>query len=264
MSAADDKAVAMRDQIGRLQGLEKTIAVDRSPRLLRGTIRNYKKTRQTQDFMFTQTDRDRMGAASVAAAMEGLGGLAIGLAGSALDSRDPADLLEFELDGKPIRAWVWVSVFGEGDEVEVVAEPMGDVWQGYAIRRVSDHMLALHPHCSRGRYAHYRASFKWYLIGFSFVFLGCSIINLGLQFFGNAPLEIFIDIEESILLGGGAIYGIIAWRVARKYMGIVKLAESIFKVFGWKDVKNIDLPALTKKHKKPGDPGALGVLFFRY
>ncbi len=47
-------------------------------------------------------------------------------------------------------------------------------------------------------------------------------------------------------------------------MGFVHLAEGIFEGFGWKDVKNIDLPALTKKGKQPGEPAALGILYFRY
>lgn len=47
-------------------------------------------------------------------------------------------------------------------------------------------------------------------------------------------------------------------------MGFVRLAEGIFERFGWIDVKNVDLPAITKRYKKPGDPGALGYLFFRY
>ncbi len=47
-------------------------------------------------------------------------------------------------------------------------------------------------------------------------------------------------------------------------MGFVFLAEGVFEGFGWKDVKNIDLPAITKKGKKPDEPGALGVLYFRY
>ncbi len=47
-------------------------------------------------------------------------------------------------------------------------------------------------------------------------------------------------------------------------MGFVRLAEGIFEGFGWKDVKNIDLPVITKKDKKPGDPAALGILYFRY
>jgi hypothetical protein len=47
-------------------------------------------------------------------------------------------------------------------------------------------------------------------------------------------------------------------------MGFVKLAEGIFEGFGWRNVKSIDLPAITKRSKKPGDPAALGVLYFRY
>jgi hypothetical protein len=61
-----------------------------------------------------------------------------------------------------------------------------------------------------------------------------------------------------------AITGIIAYRVAKKFMGFVHLPEEIFEGFGWIDVKNIDLPAYTKKGKNPGEPAALGVLYFRY
>jgi hypothetical protein len=248
----------------RLEQLSGDIHAEREPQLLHGTIKNLRKTRTTHDFMFTQTDRNRMGAASVAAAMEGLGGLAIGLAGSAMDTADEADLLEFELDGKPIRAWVWWSMFQDGDDVEIVAEPMGDVWQAYGIRRPTDKMLALHPHCSRGRLAHYKASLKWYLIGFSVVFSFWVLTGIFYMAFGGISLNTTYIGYAMGLLGGGAIYGIIAWRVSRKFMGFVELAERIFTVFGWKDVKNIDLPAITKKNKKLGDPAALGTLFFRY
>ncbi|WP_346428407.1 hypothetical protein [Burkholderia sp. Nafp2/4-1b] len=55
----------------------------------------------------------------------------------------------------------------------------------------------------------------------------------------------------------------IAFNISRKFMGFVRLAEGIFSGFGWGNVKNIDLPAITKKSKKPGDPGALGILYFR-
>ena len=81
----------------------------------------------------------------------------------AMDTTEEADLLEFDLDGKSIRAWVWQSVFNEGDEVEVVAEQAETHWQGYGLYRPDDAIVALHPHCSRGRYAHYRAAFRIYL-----------------------------------------------------------------------------------------------------
>jgi hypothetical protein len=60
------------------------------------------------------------------------------------------------------------------------------------------------------------------------------------------------------------IFGAIGVRMSRRFMGFVQLAEGVFEGFGWKDVRNIDLPAMTKKTKRQGDPGALGVLYFRY
>ncbi|SAK88090.1 hypothetical protein AWB75_06020 [Caballeronia catudaia] len=65
-------------------------------------------------------------------------------------------------------------------------------------------------------------------------------------------------------LTAAAIYGVIAYRIAWKFMGFVRLAEGIFEGFGWRDVKNIDLPAITKRTKQQGEPGPLGVLYFRY
>ncbi|MFL9895686.1 putative type VI secretion system effector, partial [Paraburkholderia sp. RL17-381-BIF-C] len=131
--------------------------------LLRGCMVNLRKTRCNQDFFFTKSDRGRMGATAIAAGLAGLGGIAVGLGSMAMDTSEEADLLEFNLNGKPVKAWVWQSVFNEGDDVEVVAEQWEDHWQGYGIRRVSDKIVALHPHCSRGRYAHYRTSLKLWL-----------------------------------------------------------------------------------------------------
>jgi hypothetical protein len=232
--------------------------------LLKGRIQNLHKTRQNHDFVFSAADRTKMGAAAIGAALVGMGGMATGL--NSMDTREIADLLEFDLDGKPVRAWVWVSVFNEGDEVEVVAEPMGDFWQGYGIRRPQDKIVALHPHCSRGRYAHYRASFRWYLkISLSLLFLSYLIL-FGESFIYGPPDDWVKFIL--VLLGGGVlcmgVLGLIAFNVARKLMGFVRLAEKIFEFFGWPDVRNIDLPAITKKGEKPDDPILLGVLYFRY
>ncbi|WP_024906240.1 putative type VI secretion system effector, partial [Robbsia andropogonis] len=104
--------------------------------LLRGRIQNLRKMQCRRDFVFTATDRTNMGATAIAAGLAGLGGVAAGLGAMAIDTTEEADLLEFELDGRPVKAWVWISVFKEGDEVEVVAEPDGDSWLGYGIRRI--------------------------------------------------------------------------------------------------------------------------------
>jgi hypothetical protein len=208
-----------------------------------------------------------MGATAIAAGLTGLGAVAAGLGAMAMDTTEEADLLEFELDGKPVKAWVWVSVFKEGDEVEVVAEPDGDGWRGYGIRRMSDRIVALHPHCSRGRYAHYKASFSWFVKIVGGLLLAAFAIEMlvavtrGLT---SQDLGIFALLAIAGGLLGALILGGIAYRISSRFMGFVRLAEGIFQVFGWPNVKHIDLPALTKKTKTSGDPGALGVLYFRY
>ncbi|CAD9224026.1 conserved membrane hypothetical protein [Burkholderia cenocepacia] len=234
--------------------------------LLRGRIQNLRRTRCNHEFVFSSADRTKMGATAIAAGLAGLGGIATGLSGMAMDTTEQADLLEFDLDGKAVRAWVWVSVFNEGDEVEVVADQLGDVWQGYGIRRISDQIIALHPHCSRGRYAHYKASAKWWFRITLFFYLISSLIVIAMQIIKGEDGDITSTLVFLLYSGAGVflITGFVAFSVLRKYMGFVKLAEGIFERFGWSDIKNIDLPAVTKKKKKPGDPGALGYLFFRY
>ena len=235
--------------------------------LLRGRIQSLRKKRCCSDFVSTASDRASMCATAVGTGLAGLGGIAAGLGAMAMDTTEEADLLEFELDGKPVKAWVWVSVFKEGDEVEVVAEPDGDGWRGYGIRRMSDRIVALHPHCSRGRYAHYKASFSWFVKIVGGLLLAAFAIEMlvavtrGLT---SQDLGIFALLAIAGGLLGALILGGIAYRISSRFMGFVRLAEGIFQVFGWPNVKHIDLPALTKKTKTSGDPGALGVLYFRY
>ncbi|WP_217590395.1 putative type VI secretion system effector [Burkholderia pyrrocinia] len=233
--------------------------------LLRGRVGNLRKSRCGWDFLFGDADRAKMSATAIAAGLAGLGGVAVGLSGMAMDTTEEADLLEFDLDGKPVKAWVWWSVFAEGDEVEVVAEYWGNTWQAFGIRRITDKIVALHPHCSRGRFAHYRASFKWGGISFaSLMLVGYFIISCFAIFKGGVPIEDLLISGAIGTLMTAMGFAFVTYRVSRKMMGFVRLAEGIFEGFGWKDVKNIDLPAITKKGKKSGEPDALGVLYFRY
>ncbi|KWN18355.1 hypothetical protein WT83_11085 [Burkholderia territorii] len=237
-----------------------------SSALLRGRIQNLRRTRCNPDFVFSSADRTKMGASAIAAGLVGLGGIATGLSGMAVDTTEQADLLEFDLDGKAVRAWVWVSVFNEGDEVEVVADQLGDVWQGYGIRRASNQIVALHPHCSRGRYAHYKASTKWWGRILLFSYLISALIVMVMQIIKGESGDIISTIFFLLYSGAGVflITAFIAFGVSRKHMGFVRLVVGILERFGRRDIKNIDLPAITKKNKKPGDPGSLGYLFFRY
>ncbi|WYL73276.1 putative type VI secretion system effector [Xanthomonas oryzae pv. oryzicola] len=69
-------------------------------------------------------------------------------------------------------------------------------------------------------------------------------------------------------LGGGflmlAILGLISYNIGRRFNLFIDMAEPIFTLLGWKDVKNINLRKITKEKKKPTDPPAMGDSYFRY
>lgn len=208
------------------------------PELLRGRITGLRKTRRAQEFFFTDADQKKISATAIAAGLAGLGGIAVGLSGMAMDTTEEADLLEFDLDGKPVKAWVWQSVFDEGDEVEVVVEQSDVHWQGYGIRRIRDKIVALHPHCTRGRNAHYRAAVKLWLKVCTPLLLLMYILTGAIAF--SESLGNWAGIIQMWIVGGSglmAILGVIAFRISRRFMGFVSLAETIFEGFGWANVK---------------------------
>ncbi len=55
------------------------------------------------------------------------------------------------------------------------------------------------------------------------------------------------------------MYATIAFSISRKFMPFVGMAENIFQILGWHDVKRIDLPAKSKSARK-----AVGTLYFKY
>lgn len=146
--------------------------------VLRGAVSNFSKERATGDFLLSDADRSTAGLTAVAAALAGSGG-AIGLA-SLAGTKEEADKVAFELDGKKVTGWLMWSPFKNGDEVEVAAELMRDgTYRAFAVLKPNDRTIALYPHCSRGRIAHYKNSIKWIMIAFSFVFLGsCGVMAI--------------------------------------------------------------------------------------
>ena len=123
--------------------------------LLRGTIVNYQKKRQLKDFVYTAADRKATGAAAILTALTGQGAAAVaGL--NAMNVREEADFVEFELNGESVKGWLTYSPFKEGDSVEILSVREESVWNVFGILR-DDYVLALHPRCSRGRYAHFKA-----------------------------------------------------------------------------------------------------------
>ena len=56
----------------------------------------------------------------------------------------------------------------------------------------------------------------------------------------------------------------IAFRVSRKFMGFVQIAETIFNTFGWPDSENIDLRQTSKENRRENKLPNFGSLYFRY
>ncbi|MFG6808892.1 putative type VI secretion system effector [Burkholderia pseudomallei] len=138
--------------------------------ILRGVLENLRKERAAGDFLLNDSDRSAAGLTAVASALAGSGG-AVGLA-SLAGVKEEADRVQFEIDGKKITGWLMWFPFQDGDEIEVVAEPLRDgTYRTFAVLRPSDRTISLYPHCSRGRWAFFGNAAKIFAL---FLFLWCA------------------------------------------------------------------------------------------
>jgi hypothetical protein len=237
--------------------------------LLKGVISNLQRSKRSHDFVLTEVQHQQIGATAIAASALGASAAGIGLIGligMAGNSDEEADWVEFELDGKRIKGWLWMMPMRNGDQVEVVADQIGtDRYVAYAVKRESDDLLAVYPHSTAGRKVHYKKSIKiWLWSAMSIFVVGMLVVLIqqGIQFFISA------DILKFAIVPGLAFWllisGLIAFRISRKFMGFVKIAETVFRTFGWPDVENIDLRKTSVEARGENKLPNFGVLYFRY
>lgn len=233
--------------------------------LLCGAISGLKQSRRSHDFVLTEIQHQKIGVTALAASVMGMGAAGMGLIGMAGNSEEEADWVEFELDGKQMKGWLWMMPMRNGDSVEVVAEPaVNDHYVVYAVKRDSDGLLAVYPHATAGRRVHYRKSIRIWMwcsiltyFGFTLIFL----IQSGLKILLNTDIQIFF---LTMLAFWIVISAVMAFRVSRKFMGFVRIAELIFKTFGWSDVENIDLRKTSRNNRQENKLGKFGNFYFRY
>jgi hypothetical protein len=114
--------------------------------LLRGAISGLNRSRRSHDFVLTEIQHQQVGVTALAASVKGMGATGIGLIGMAGNADEEADWVEFELDGKQVKGWLWMLPMRNGDTVEVVAEPTGNNrYVAYAVKRDGDDLLAVYP-----------------------------------------------------------------------------------------------------------------------
>ncbi|WP_081071151.1 putative type VI secretion system effector [Burkholderia territorii] len=237
-----------------------------APVLLHGTITGLTKRRAAYEAVFTEADKQAMERTAVLAALAGLNDIALNLSTSTEFTDTVGDLVTFRLNGEEVRAWIWLSVFENGDEVEVVAERAESGWVGYAIRRCSDGILSVHPHCERGSRAVLKFFLKWSILFWT----SCGLVV--------TLLVVVFAMSNGMPNGWGGSVGVfsfawtvwevtavlIAYRVSRRFKRQLPMANKIFSTFGWKNPPNVDLPKESKKLRQPEDTWQMGKLIFRY
>ncbi|CAB3732329.1 hypothetical protein LMG22037_05695 [Paraburkholderia phenoliruptrix] len=194
----------------------------------------------------------------------GMGAAGIGLVSMATNSDEEAEWVEFELDGKKMQGWLWLLPMRNGDEVEVVAEKVADDrYIVYSVKRDGDDLVAIYPHATAGRKAHYRNMTKIMLWTFFVIY---AIFAFGSYFKGGLAddLHAYSIVVASTGVGGLLVFGIIFYRVSLKLMGFVRLAEAVFRTYGWPDVENIDLRKTSREHRGTNTLSNYGRHYFRY
>lgn len=233
--------------------------------LLKGVISDLNRSRRSHDFVLTEAQHQQIGVTAIAASGMGMGATSIGLIGMAANADEEADWVEFELNGKQVKGWLWMMPMRNGDTVEVVAEPTGNnSYVAYAVKRDGDDLLAVYPHATAGRKVHYRKSVKVWMWCFFLAYLILPLLfvmNRGLEILQNPDMQLCLLIGFALW---AVISAVMAFRVSRKFMGFVRMAELIFKTFGWPDIENIDLRKTSNENRRENKLSNFGNFYFRY
>ncbi|MCP1574823.1 hypothetical protein J2S30_003202 [Herbaspirillum rubrisubalbicans] len=226
-----------------------------------GDIKNYVSKRDEASFVLSKKDKTGMGIVSVALAAAGMGGQAIATASNVANFQEEADYVEFELDGKSVKGWLWRSPFKEGDTVDAAVAWQGEYFELVALAKPSERVIALYPHCVRGRRAFYTLVLRWLFI-FSGIFPPAATLFVFLAFGFN---RIIFKFPFWLAWGGLAFcWTFIIFMLMLQWTPFGKAAQRVFSVLGLKDPSGVDLKKTTKAQRKPGDPPEMGAFFFRY
>jgi hypothetical protein len=226
-----------------------------------GTIRHYTCERGEASFVLTRKDKARMGMVSVALAVAGVGGQAIATASNAASLQEEADHVEFDLDGKKVRGWLWRSPFKEGDVVDAAVVWQGEYFELVALANPADRTIALYPHCVRGRRAFYGIVFRWWFIlagifppAFTFSF-----------FWAMGFTDILFEYPFWFAWIGFSVgWTFVVFMLMLQWTPFGKAAQRVFSVLGLNDPSGVDLKRTTKVQRNPRDPPEMGAFFFRY
>jgi hypothetical protein len=212
-------------------------------KLIRGRVQELAVSAGEEQFIGSQAHRTAGAGAALGLAAAGMAGAAVG-ASMAATGRDSVEFFDCMVDGQRVSGRFSKVTFKDGDEVEVVIEPQWDGTQSaLAVRRLSDRILWMFPHCSRGMLAHRafsRRLFGWLVLGFM-LFSGLFIVIMEWSSAESTNVR-FLEFVGTLYAGlslVAALYGSIRFFAQWKPMALQ--AEAIFAALGYREPSRVDL-----------------------
>lgn len=157
-----------------------------------------------------------------------------------------------QINGKRFSGWLGRCFCKVGEEVELIAAPVGDEYLVYALAKPHERSISMTPGCYRGkRQARWGGTRFWLgILGVAmFSVLIVAVIHDGFRMLINFGL--YEMLVTSFGLGGSIIIGPALYSVWRRYpFPEEDLAEEIFTVMGWKKVTDINLRKLNWRRKR--------------
>ncbi|WP_410740846.1 putative type VI secretion system effector, partial [Citrobacter freundii] len=196
--------------------------------------------------------KKKMAASAVVWAASGSGGTASALLQDYDRALCGAWYLTGRINGRRFTGWLGYHWCYEGEEVELLAAPVGEEYLVYAIHKPEEQSLCMTPGCYRGKNQARRAAVRIPLRVCCLCFaisIAALLCGDGLASFYDPMFYLFI-VEAIIFLLVMCLLPA-AWSIYKhKPLPEETLSEEIFTLLGWENVTDINLVTLHKRRKK--------------
>lgn len=196
--------------------------------------------------------KKKMAASAVVWAASGSGGTASALLQDYDRPLCGAWYLTGRINGRRFSGWLGCHWCYEGEEVELLAAPVGEEYLVYAIHRPEEQSLCMTPGCYRGKNQARRAAVR---IPLRVCYLCLAVVLITLLC--SDGMASFYDPMFYIFIAGTIVFLLVmcllpaAWSVYKhKPLPEETLSEEIFTLLGWENVADINLETLHKRRKK--------------
>lgn len=198
------------------------------------------------------SQKKKMAASAVVWAASGSGGTASALLQDYDRALCGAWYLTGRINGRRFTGWLGCHWCYEGEEVELLAAPVGEEYLVYAIHKPEEQSLCMTPGCYRGKNQARRAAVR---IPLRVCYLCLAVVLITLLCCDG--MASFYDPIFYIFIAGTIVFLLVmcllpaAWSIYKhKPLPEETLSEEIFTLLGWKNVADINLDTLHKRRKK--------------